>query len=155
MIPASLYKKIQTVLPIACVDLVVKNSQGEFLLGKRENRPAKGQWFLIGGRIQKGETLKQAALRKAKEELGIEVVVTKMLGAGETIWNDGPLGVPVHNINVVFLVKPKKKSQISFDSQHSNITWFSAEGGSASGGKKVSPKLHPYVKHFLKLANQK
>lgn len=142
MIPANLYKKIQTVLPIACVDLVIKNSRGEFLLGKRENRPAKGQWFFIGGRVNKGETLHQAVLRKAKEELGIGVKIIRMLGADQTIFDDGPLGVGVHSINIVFLVAPKKKSNISLDAQHSNVRWFN----------KVEKTWHPYVKSFLKLA---
>lgn len=39
--------------PLVSLDLIVENAQGEFLLGKRLNRPAQGFWFVPGGRVQK------------------------------------------------------------------------------------------------------
>ncbi|MCV5153638.1 GDP-mannose mannosyl hydrolase, partial [Escherichia coli] len=46
--------------PLVCLDFIVENSRGEFLLGKRTNRPAQGYWFVPGGRVQKDETLEAA-----------------------------------------------------------------------------------------------
>ena len=42
--------------PLVSLDFIVENSRGEFLLGKRTNRPAQGYWFVPGGRVQKDET---------------------------------------------------------------------------------------------------
>lgn len=39
--------------PLISIDLIVENAHGEFLLGKRLNRPAQGYWFVPGGRVQK------------------------------------------------------------------------------------------------------
>ena len=46
--------------PLVSLDFIVENSRGEFLLGKRTNRPAQGYWFVPGGRVQKDETLEAA-----------------------------------------------------------------------------------------------
>ena len=43
--------------PLVAIDLIIKNSSGFVLLGKRFNRPARGFWFVPGGRIRKDETL--------------------------------------------------------------------------------------------------
>jgi hypothetical protein len=32
--------------PLISIDLIVENERGEFLLGKRTNRPAQGFWFV-------------------------------------------------------------------------------------------------------------
>ena len=34
--------------PLVSLDFIVENSRGEFLLGKRTNRPAQGYWFVPG-----------------------------------------------------------------------------------------------------------
>ncbi|ELL8702496.1 GDP-mannose mannosyl hydrolase, partial [Escherichia coli] len=39
--------------PLVSLDFIAENSRGEFLLGKRTNRPAQGYWFVPGGRVQK------------------------------------------------------------------------------------------------------
>ena len=56
--------------PLVSLDFVVTNTQGEWLLGRRVNRPAQGSWFVPGGRVRKGETLENAAHRLIQEELG-------------------------------------------------------------------------------------
>ncbi len=43
----------------------------KFLLGKRKNSTGAGQWCLPGGKLDKGESLKEAALRESFEETGI------------------------------------------------------------------------------------
>ena len=42
--------------PLVSLDFIVENSRGEFLLGKRTNRPAQGYWFVPGGRVAKDGT---------------------------------------------------------------------------------------------------
>lgn len=43
------------------------------LLVKRKNEPAKEQWAIPGGKVQFGETLKQAVEREILEETSIEI----------------------------------------------------------------------------------
>ncbi|VEB85871.1 GDP-mannose mannosyl hydrolase) [Citrobacter koseri] len=56
--------------PLISIDLIVENERGEFLLGKRTNRPAQGYWFVPGGRVQKDETLEKAFERLTQAETG-------------------------------------------------------------------------------------
>ena len=59
--------------PLISIDLIVENAHGEFLLGKRLNRPAQGYWFVPGGRVQKDEPLRAAFERLTDAELGLRL----------------------------------------------------------------------------------
>jgi len=58
--------------PLVSIDLVVRDFEGRILLGRRINEPAKGMWFVPGGRIRKDENLDDAFARISSSELGIE-----------------------------------------------------------------------------------
>lgn len=47
-IPETLFKKIISVIPIACVDLVVVNPEKDILMVNRKNEPEKGEWWFPG-----------------------------------------------------------------------------------------------------------
>ena len=81
-IPKDEWETIVRNVPIVSVDLVVKRSDG-IVLGKRTNEPAKGEWFVPGGRVQKGETRVEAVHRITEEEFGVSVDVIESLGAFE------------------------------------------------------------------------
>ncbi|MBS3164018.1 NUDIX hydrolase [Candidatus Woesearchaeota archaeon] len=55
------------------VDLVVLSRRPELhvLLIKRRNEPAKGEWVLPGGHVDKGERFDEAAPRELAEETGL------------------------------------------------------------------------------------
>jgi len=57
--------------PLIAIDLIIKNKNGEVLLGLRKNQPAKDFWFTPGGRIRKNELITQAFSRIIYDELGI------------------------------------------------------------------------------------
>lgn len=144
-IPQSLYKNILKNIPIVCVDVVIVRGN-KFLLGKRVNEPAKGEWWVPGGRVLKNETLKKAAARKIKEEVGIKINQPdlKYLMTGEIFFK----ATSRHMIGVVFLVRINKHQvkQINFgDYQHSQIAWFD----------KINKNWHPYLKILLKTAGFK
>lgn len=50
------------------------------LLGKRRNNPYKGDYDIIGGFLEEDEHPEQAAIREAKEETGLDVKITGLLG---------------------------------------------------------------------------
>jgi 8-oxo-dGTP diphosphatase len=47
--------------------------EDKVLLVKRSNLPGKGLWAIPGGRVELGETMKQAARREVKEETGVVI----------------------------------------------------------------------------------
>ena len=58
-----LFKSVVANTPLISVDLIVRNPQGQILLGLRVNRPAQGYWFVPGGRVRKDERLADAFTR--------------------------------------------------------------------------------------------
>ncbi|MCF6299513.1 MAG: 8-oxo-dGTP diphosphatase MutT [Proteobacteria bacterium] len=73
------WKKIQTVSwlieiglkkPIHVVALVLEDNQGNILLAKRPvGKHLAGLWEFPGGKVEPGETYRQALIREIKEEL--------------------------------------------------------------------------------------
>lgn len=126
MIPEGRYKEILKEMPICCVDLIITYRNKSLIL-KRANKPAKGKWWLPGGRILKNETIKHAAIRKAKEEAGLDCNFIKKLGVYETIFKDGPFGLGIHTINVLCLLKAKT-NKVRLDSAHTEYKWSDKTG---------------------------
>lgn len=122
IIPIEHYKKIIEVLPILCVDVIIKNHNGEYLLIKRVNEPLKGQWWVIGGRVLKGESLEQAAKRKVKEEVGFEIDNVKSVGYYEDALETNPFGLttPLHSISIVFSTIIEDEKIVTLDYQSSD-----------------------------------
>ncbi len=76
------------------VDVVIENDRGEVLLMRRNTEPFKGTWVLPGGYVEAGETVEQAAVREVKEEVGLDVALTRLLGVYSTPGRD-PRGAVV------------------------------------------------------------
>ena len=119
IIPTQQYQQIIEVLPILCVDVVIKNSQDEYLLIKRDNEPRKGEWWVIGGRLLKGETLEQAVVRKVWEETGLNVEAVQPIGYYEAVSQENPFGQAsrLHAVSVVFSTVIDGNQQIKLDDQ--------------------------------------
>jgi colanic acid biosynthesis protein WcaH len=71
------FLRIVDKVPLVAIDLVVKNADGQILVGFRVNQPAKGTWFTPGGRIRKNETLPEAYGRLSQAELGKRQVINE------------------------------------------------------------------------------
>ena len=66
-----LYRDIVANIPTVCVDIVLQRKvDGKVLLFYRRDSPAKGLWWLPGGRMLKGESFFDTALRKVRDEMG-------------------------------------------------------------------------------------
>ncbi|WP_335872935.1 NUDIX hydrolase [Bacillus sp. 2205SS5-2] len=73
---------------------IVINERREILLIKG---PKRG-WEMPGGQVEEGESLKEAAIREAKEETGVDIEVLKFCGVFQNINNS--------ICNTLFLAKP-------------------------------------------------
>ena len=105
LLPFEFYVDIHRSVPLCCVDLVVLY-RGKLLFVKRANEPAKGEWWLIGGRVLRGETLVAAARRLLRSEAGLDIERVEKLGCDETFFDTDPFGhgAGTHTINVVLKV---------------------------------------------------
>ena len=139
LIPQKLYNQILENIPIPCVDIAIIYN-GAVLIVKRKDRPAKGQWWVPGGRVLKGEMMSDTAKRKSKEEVGIECQVGPIIHTAETIFPDGPEGIPFHSINSCFFMYPSSDSAIpDLDNHHTDLKWV----------RFIPENIHPYVERCL------
>ncbi len=122
LIPHEDYRKIVDTMPILCMDCIVVH-EGKYLLVKRKNKPLKGEYWLPGGRVFKNETLEQAAIRKMKEEIGVDVKVIKLAGFHEFLYEENELGLDsIHTLSAVFYVSPLSLD-IKLDEQSEDYIW--------------------------------
>ncbi len=143
--PLPLYAQCYAHLPILCVESVVTDGKGNFLLIKRKHRPAREQWWFPGGRVFKFETIHRAVLRSLKQETGVQGKVVKLLGINEGIYPEGHLpGIACHTPTLVHLVKTNKKSRVKLDPTSSYYRWF----------KAIDPRWNAHVKKYLALSLQ-
>ena len=108
-LPEKIYKMCLDKVPIVCADVIIFNKEiDKVLLFKRNNNPLKGIYYAIGGRVLKNEHLINTALRKLKDEAGVNITETELCFGGfmeEFYENSVYQGVDTHNINIFFYMK--------------------------------------------------
>lgn len=114
--------------PLFAIDLVVLNEQSQILLGQRKNAPAKGFWFVPGGRVFKNESLEQAFKRISTTELGIEIERNQawLLGLYDHFYQDSVFGeeTDTHYINATHLIKITEAQMKNLPTeQHQSYRW--------------------------------
>ncbi len=142
------FLEIVDVMPLVAVDLIIRNSQGQVLLGKRRNRPAQGLWFVPGGRIRKSELISDAVVRISQSELGIRIRgdETGFFGVFEHIYDDNFLGaadISIHYISLAYECELKDDSQVKLDGQHSDVRWWGTDE------IQKSEEVHKYTRGYF------
>ena len=130
-ISSSLYELIIDVLPIASVEAII-SKDNLLLFLRRNNSPAKGQWWFPGGRIRKGETLEEALYREVKEETGLEVIKSRLINVYSRIFDER------HDITIAYLCKCKGH-KIVLNDEHSEYKYF----------KALPTSSHPYLAQIM------
>jgi len=134
--------------PLVSIDLIVKNSAGKVLLGERLNRPAKGFWFVPGGRILKDESLVNAFKRLTKEELGIEFVIdeAKLIGPFDHFYQDNVFGdgFSTHYVAIGYSLQlTEDLLDLPTDIQHQCYQWLAVDA------LKSSDIVHENTKKYF------
>jgi len=83
--------------PVPTVDLIIREPQGRVVLIKRRNPPLG--WALPGGFVDCGESIEEAAVREAREETSLDVVLDHQFHTYSRPDRDPRL----HTITTVFL----------------------------------------------------
>ena len=123
-IPADKWETIVRHVPIVSVDLLVRD-EGGIVLGKRTNEPAKGEWFIPGGRVHKSETRREAVHRVAEAELNISVKIVESLGAYEHIYDTSDIeGVESKHYLANGYVVDVQDGSPETDEQHDSVQVF-------------------------------
>jgi colanic acid biosynthesis protein WcaH len=147
MLPLNLFKLALEHLPLFAIDLLIINEQNEILLGKRVNAPAKGYWFVPGGRVFKNESLSDAFGRITKAELGIELpyVNASLIGLYDHFYSDSVISddISTHYINAAHVIKTNFLLKELPNLQHADYRWVAVHELDSD------PDVHLYSKVFL------
>jgi colanic acid biosynthesis protein WcaH len=108
--------------------MIVRSADGRVLLGRRNYEPAKGCFFVPGGRITKNETLAAAFSRISLAELGAEKKIreARFLGVFEHFYPTNRLeraGFGTHYVVLAYeLTSPVEEALLPKD-QHGEYAW--------------------------------
>lgn len=145
-IPKEDYLNMHKNTIIVCADIMIWY-EGGFLLVKRDNVPALGEMWPIGGRMQRGIPLEKNMKIKAKAECGLGLENLCLLNVGRTIFNTDPFGHGKGTDTVNFMYCAEGTGKLNLDTLHSKPTIIGLEFY-----KKIKSILHPYVVDFMNLA---
>jgi colanic acid biosynthesis protein WcaH len=120
--------------PLVSIDLVIRDSEGRILMGRRLNKPAQGKWFVPGGRILKNEDLDSAFRRICKTEIGQDMSrgEARFIAPFTHIYNDnfmGAEGIGTHYVVLAYELRLKKPLTLQGSAQHSEFKWFAPDDG--------------------------
>ncbi|HLO57442.1 MAG TPA: GDP-mannose mannosyl hydrolase [Bacteroidales bacterium] len=134
--------------PLIAIDLIVKNSRGEVLLGFRNNSPARNTWFVPGGRIRKNETIEKAFQRITGDELGqvLQLTDSQFYGIFEHFYPgentfDEP-GLDTHYINLAYEIRNFDETNLNLRHQHTGFRWMTVEQVLTDRGVHQNARLY-------------
>jgi len=98
-IPLKTYKKIVSLVPVMCVDIVLWQKD-KCLMVKRTKEPLRDKWWIVGGRLDWGERLEDAAIRITKEEVNLDIDEAFFICNWEAVFEEGEHG-PTHTVSAI------------------------------------------------------
>jgi len=147
-LPLQEFEQIIKYAPLVAIDLVVRTATGKLLLGLRSNEPAKGYFFVPGGRIMKDERIEDAFGRLTEEELGLKQSITEAhsLGVHQHFYATNAIGVQgfgTHYVVLAYELLLEEEIKNLPKSQHSEYQWMSVEQALSD------PTVHSNSKAYL------
>jgi 8-oxo-dGTP diphosphatase/2-hydroxy-dATP diphosphatase len=100
--------------------LCVIHQPPKILLAMKKRGFGQGRWNGLGGKVQDGETIEQAAKREAFEEAGIKPGELQKMGVIEFSWKTKPDTLQVH------IFKSESFLGIPTESEEMKPEWFDA-----------------------------
>jgi mutator protein MutT len=117
--------------PLVGVGVVIV-SDGAILLVQRGRDPGKGLWAVPGGKVRRGETMREAARREAREETGLDVDVGDVIWVGEHIDDD-------HHLVLVDFAASVIGGQLAAADDADDVRWVSLADTS---GYSLTPTMY-------------
>lgn len=127
-------------IPVCAVGAIVLE-KGALLLVKRNREPALGLWSLPGGRVEWGESLREACAREVREEAGIDVEIEGLAGIAERIIPDDEGDVRWHFVIHDFWAAPRTRELTPGDDV-SDAEWVPVD---ALKDRSLTPGLYEFL----------
>lgn len=143
------FRQAVEMLPLVSIDLLLRDANGRYLTGLRTNPPARGAWFVPGGRIRKNESLRNALRRIANDELGLAIAAEAWTPRGvyEHFYGTnfaGEAGRSTHYVVLAYEAELSLDTACLPQAQHQSYRWLPAEEIAAD------PGVHPYTQAYFK-----
>lgn len=141
-------RKVVRLAPLIAIDLIIRNAQGQVLLGLRNNEPAKGWYFVPGGMILKNESLRDAFARILKNETNLPGSIddARRIGVYEHFYPNnrfGDEGYGTHYVVLGYALNAADVAAIRQDDQHRELRWWD------EAALLASPDVHHNAKAYF------
>lgn len=113
-----MYKPVTPLLAADTLIELIDLPERPFVLIERANPPFG--WAVPGGFVDVGETLEQAAIREAKEETGLEVSLTALLG----LYSNPERDPRNHTVTAVYIAEARGMPVAADDAKYCGIFTF-------------------------------
>lgn len=142
------FGRIVRCTPLISIDIVIRDPERTVLLGLRNHEPAKGYYFVPGGRIRKGELIAEAFSRILAAETGYcaHFESTRFLGVYQHIYSSNRFGDPTfgtHYVVLAYELNLNVRPALTLDYQHSVFEWMT------ESELKSRPIVHQYTKAYF------
>lgn len=91
--------------PTLAASAAIFREDGRVLLASRTKAPSDGLFSLPGGRVEPGESLREAAIRETMEEVGVEIEIIGFADHAEIIEHDENGAPLVHYVVCCFAAR--------------------------------------------------
>jgi len=115
-------------LPVRCNSIaafVLRRERGgmRHLLLRRTGKRLRGHWQMVAGKIEKGETAWQAALREVREETGLHV---REFYAADTVEIFYAPTQDLIDLTPVFVAMAEPHARVELSGEHDAFAWLTA-----------------------------
>jgi len=97
---------------------LIFDGQGNFLIAQRSRGKLAGKWEFPGGKIEEGETEKEAIVREINEELGLSISAEKIVGVFSRTYAEQEVELTLVQCSLCDL-----SQEIISDGSHLQHTW--------------------------------
>jgi colanic acid biosynthesis protein WcaH len=143
------FENVIRLTPLVAIDMIVRSADGRILLGRRNYEPAKGCFFVPGGRITKNETLAAAFRRISLAELGAEKKIeeARFLGVYEHFYPTNRFeqaGFGTHYVVLGYELTSPVDDALLPKEQHGEYAW------QTEAELLSNPKVHEHTKAYFR-----
>jgi colanic acid biosynthesis protein WcaH len=123
------FAQVIRLAPLVSIDFIVRDEKEKVLVALRTNEPAKGVYFVPGGRIHKDETIENAFTRILAIETGCcaNFADAMFLGVFQHFYSTNRYASPgygTHYIVLAYELRFDRRPTIVLDDQHDVHRWM-------------------------------